>query len=120
MRLLRMDRADVIFHGSFILQAVAAHEGYMVLPSHKEKMDPIKIISYGHKEDGSISKVIALQHEDLSSNSQNQQKSQSCGLSATRWEVKTRRPLKTCWPARQGPRPLRDGFSNKRWKVSED
>lgn len=79
MRLLRVDRADVIFHGSFILQAVAAHEGYMVLPSHKEKMDPIKIISYGHKEDGSISKVIALQHEDLSSNSQNQQKSQSCG-----------------------------------------
>lgn len=37
VRLLRMDRADVIFRGSFVLQAVAAHEGYMVLPGHKEK-----------------------------------------------------------------------------------
>lgn len=80
MRLLRMDKADVIFHGSFILQAVAAHEGYMALPNHKEKNGSNKkIISYGHREDGSISKVIALQHEDLSLNSQNQQKSQSCG-----------------------------------------
>lgn len=37
VRLFRMARADVIFHSGFFLQAVAAHEGYMDSPGHKEK-----------------------------------------------------------------------------------